>query len=154
MTLFGLAIVRRQLEGGEYAFADQVFEGKLPPRDRIWVSSSPDAPPDGSYLVDLGAAAEDPTADGQLFVSEMTHVWYLHNTTLDRWARPLRGLDDGDGIPPPPTTPWADFSVEQKAATVATWFAAHIGHGLDSMPALHDPYFRFIHLVRQGITGD
>jgi hypothetical protein len=175
-------IEHRQLEGWEYDVADQVFQGKLPPRERIWLTDGtgvhkhpfikgskgrefvfPLGPGDDDpVLVNLGEAFEDPTTfandknptPGQLFIHEMTHVWDLHNTGLDKRKWLLRGTKDGNYTVPPATTPWADFGLEQKASTVEEWYARHIGHGLDSNPALHDAYFKFIHLVRLGVTGD
>jgi hypothetical protein len=117
--------------------------------------------PDGPYLINLGDAFDDPTAfvndaypePGQLFIHELTHVWHLAHTSIDARTWLLRGMRDED-YDPEPGTPWGDFGIEEKAATVDRWYRAHRAEGLDSRPAFTDPYYQYIHLMRTGVTDD
>jgi hypothetical protein len=167
----------------EYAFADQVFKGSLPPRERILLTDAagakkhpfslgakgrefvfPVGPADSDqpYIVNIGEAFEHPTTHtkdnypvpGQTLIHELTHVWHLFHTGMGEQQWLLKGIGDGDYDPPPPGTPWGDFGIEEKAATVDQWFAAHIAQGLDSNPALDDPYYPYIHKVRTKVTDD
>jgi hypothetical protein len=172
----------RELDEDEWAFVDQVFQGTLPPRERILLTDAVGAKKhpfsrsakgrefvfpvsddeDTPILVNIGEAFEHPTTHsdedypvaGQVLIHEMTHVWHVFNTHMSHYEWLRKGITDGNYDPPPAATPWSDFGIEQKAATVDKWFAAHIAQGLDTSAALHDPYFKFIHLVRTRVTGD
>jgi hypothetical protein len=175
-------VQHRTLEPWEYDFFDRVFRGTLPDRslilltDALGLKKHPFSPgakgrafvfptsddPDAPVIVNVGEAYESPTTftkdgyetPGQLLVHELTHVWHLHNTHLSGREWLARAIPDGDYDPPPATTPWEDFGVEEKAATVDGWFARHVAVGLDSSAAHEDDYYPLIHKVRTRDTGD
>ncbi len=155
----------RKMTGDETAFVDQVFTGQVP-YGQIWLTNLSNGgraftwpSPDGSILMNLGDAFDDPRnyadpngsykAKGQLLVHETTHAWQITHATFplglacDRLKDP--SYDYG-----PPGPPFSTFTVEGQASIVDDWFAgnrvAQSGHsagtGNEMDPA--DPFFPYI----------
>jgi len=128
----------------DYAFADLVFRGTLPPRNMITLTNlagaggrkfvAPNA--DGGVLVNLGDAFSDRPGvpmrktggryqvPGQLLIHELVHAWQLaRNSFVPGYV--CRGAQKSDYNPLPAGSPWGDFDLEQQAATVDQWFGRH-----------------------------
>lgn len=136
-----LLVRQRTISAEEYAFADVVFRGTLPPREKITLTNTaglsgrpftaPNA--DDGVLVNLGdeafsfpggpmfATSARYPVPGQLLVHELTHAWQL---ACDGFipGYVCRGASKSDYRPPAPGTPWGEFDLEQQAATVDEWF--------------------------------
>jgi hypothetical protein len=155
----------RKITGDEMAFVDQVFTGQVP-YGQIWLTNLSNGgraftwpSPDGSILMNLGEAYDDPRnyadpngsykAKGQLLVHETTHAWQITHATFplglacDRLKDP--SYDYG-----PPGPPFSTFTVEGQASIVDDWFAGNrvaksghpVGTGNEMDPA--DPFFPYI----------
>lgn len=138
----------------EYAFADLVFRGTLPPMNMIRLTNlaggggRPFTAPnlDGEILVNLGdeAYSHQPggpmrytsdhyPAPGQLLIHELTHAWQLaRNGSVPGYV--CRGAQKSDYTPLPPGSPWGDFDLEEQAATVDQWFGRHAKNHVDGKP--------------------
>jgi hypothetical protein len=148
-----LGSTERELSQGEYDFADEVFRGTLPPRDKIRLTDTIGAGDnaftfpryDGKITLNMGPTAfADPRAYkgqkrnpdgsqgsyGRTFIHEMTHACQIeHGTDLDYLARGLaaKGCDAlGDAYLYGPAGPdWLDaYGLEQQAQIVGDWFSA------------------------------
>jgi hypothetical protein len=148
-------IVRhRTLTSAEEAFANQVFQGTLPSRDRLVLTNLaavtgraftwPNV--DGSILLNMvnNSAYDDPVhfkkspgdPEGRLFIHELTHAWQMAHT-------PFMPMTICDGItghlitepidgksayynPGVPGLPWGDYNMEQQAVIVHMWFNGQV----------------------------
>lgn len=148
-------IVRhRTLTPEEEMFAAQVFQGTLPPGNRIVLTNLaavtgraftwPNV--DGSILLNLvdNTAYDDPvryqkSADdvpGRLFIHELTHAWQMAHSSF----MPMTICDgitghlitepiDGKTAyynPGAPGLPWRDYTMEQQAVIVHMWFTGQV----------------------------
>jgi hypothetical protein len=141
----------------EYAFADLVFRGQLPPRKMITLTNLAGAGGraftapnlDGGVLVNLGdeAFSHQPGGPmryttsvrdgypipGQLLIHELTHAWQLaQNGFVPGYV--CRGAQKSDYKPLPPGSPWGDFDLEEQAATVDQWFGQHAKNHVSLVP--------------------
>ncbi len=156
-----LGTERRTLTEQEYAVADEVFAGTLPPRgdllltDAVGAEDRPFTWPrfDGKVMVNLGPAAyADPLAHRGLLIHELTHAWQIENHpsgaawVADALVTQLGHSLSGEGYEPGPAgPPWEEFNLEQQATIVERWFTAGRRHT--------DPYYRYIEgNVRLGST--
>jgi len=157
-----LATKEQTLSQADYDFANQVFRGSLPPREKIVVSNSigaggrPFTYPrfDGKIVLNLGDHYTHPRGyttskrpvPGQLLIHELVHVWQYHNNAAAisyvgdaLWARVREDYDPGKVL----SEPWDSFGLEEQATIVDKWFERH--HlNLDGPAALKDQAFRFI----------
>lgn len=159
----------RLLTDDEYAFADTVFQGTLPPREKIFVTNlSHDGGRkytwpnlDGSVLLNLNDAFDDPmhfadpsyTTRGQVLIHELTHAWQIWTKSFVPGILCKSVFGPGSYDYGPAGPPWSDFGLEQQAAIVDHWFGKYAGMwnttadviaNLGSQAALHDPYFGYI----------
>jgi hypothetical protein len=147
----------RAMREEEEIFADAVFAGTLPPRERIRITNLSGLGgkpfvtkvPDGSYLVNLASddAFEDPIGwvdpddpndrPGRLFIHELTHVWDVRRASSSfRWIAEA-GPDAlfGSHDVPGPDEEFERLSPEGKAAVVAeAWYVSNIVVGPDGRP--------------------
>jgi hypothetical protein len=164
------ALIRhRQLTDDEYNFADTVFKGTLPPKDRIYVTNLswddgrkytwPEL--DGSIILNMGDAFDDPVhasstgyaTKGQVFIHEMTHAWQIHTASfvpgiLCRKITQTSSYEYGSA-----GGSWSDYGLEQQGAIVDQWFGRYawgwtnlqdVINKLSSNDAVTDPYFGYI----------
>lgn len=118
-------------------------------------------PIDGSILVNLGDALENPNpigyknnaypSAGQVFIHELTHAWQIANTSFmpgllcdavvhrDYNYRDENNLSNTDWS----KRDWSSFNLEQQAHIVDDWFEAY-SSDVNSINALNDPAFHFI----------
>ncbi len=160
----------RELTQDEYDFADHaVFQGTLPPRDRIVLTDTIGGNDraftfprfDGKITVNMGAACyDDPRTYrvdhpdprkkrvyGETFVHELVHAWQIQHAPTDlglladALASKVCEATGGDPYEYGAAGPaFSEFNLEQQASIVAGWFAGRQGAALD--PA--GPYFRYV----------
>ena len=134
------ALIRhRSMTQQEYDFANLVFQGTLPGRDRFFITNltRPTArfytwpEIDGSIVLNLGDEAFDSPMTfsrpgymtrGQVFIHEMTHAWQIQTKSF------IPGLACKELFQTSTYTvgqlgkPWSDYGIEQQAALVDQWF--------------------------------
>ncbi len=174
-TAVELALKHRKLTDRpeEVAFADRVFQGRLP-LDRIVLTNMlgmgrrPFTMPSvgDTILVNLGAGFDDPIrytgkgdpdkprtqAAGQLFIHELTHAWQIDTTFF------LPGLMCGAVLNQSttvggnmnvyrygaPDREFGRFNLEQQASIVDDWFGASGPQASNAPLSETSPYFRYI----------
>lgn len=139
----------RQISDHEYEFANLVFGGSLPDRDRIIltnVSGLEDAKfvvpnGDGRFLVNLTKEVFDypggpilyhktDRAPGELLIHELTHVWQNVHTNFHPYmmcrfvGTQILAGDAAYRLPAADTKLW-EIGTEELAVLVATWFRNH-----------------------------
>jgi len=157
-----LATKEVTLSQADYDFANQVFRGSLPPREKIVLTNSlggggrPFTYPrfDGKIVLNLGDHYTNPRGyitdkrpkPGQLLIHELVHAWQYHNNAAAisyvgdaLWARLSEDYNPGRVL----SEPWDSFGLEEQATIVDRWFAAY-HQNLDAPDALRDQAFRFI----------
>lgn len=176
-ALVRLATDERELTVEEYAYADRVFKGSLPPRSDIRITDATGAGGhhytfprfDRKIVLNLGDDWKNPIqayvdrdrAEGQHFIHELTHAWQYHNDptyleyVADGIAGRLKTFAPGEEY----TEDWSSYNIEQQGVIVDRWFGEHHNgtnadddHGLSSKAARRDPRFRYIELLRRGRT--
>jgi hypothetical protein len=167
-VVFGIAagavtdalIQHRHLRQDEYDFAQVVFDGTLPPIEKIFVTDLshdggrkytwPNV--DGNILLNLGDAFDDPVhhaegngkkgdayvTQGQVFIHELTHAWQIARLNFAPGLI-CRSVTGGSSYTPgPPDGNWhSDFGLEQQAAVVDRWFG-YYGFGWTDPADLKD----------------
>lgn len=139
----------RDVTPAEYAFADTVFSGTLPPIDRLKISDSyrhNEKPPgyraytyprsDDTIVLNMGQAWADPLnynvpaqVHGQTFIHEMTHAWQIHNLDdLGLYAQfwntfVASDLDNAYDFGNADGVAFGDLNLEQQASVVDHWFS-------------------------------
>jgi hypothetical protein len=142
----------RELTQEEIDFAEPVFAGTLPPRDRLVLTDTIGGEGrffvfpryDGKITINMGPDAfADPRKYGTRFIHELTHTWQIHHTNMDLswladalatqvcYSLTREGYDPGPAGPP-----FSDFNLEQQATIVERWFAA----GME----VNHQYYRYI----------
>ena len=150
----------RPMTPQEWAWAGKVFGSELPPPDLIWIinlkspKDSAFTSKDGNrFLVHLGAEAfadpmgdvnDDPApAPGKTFIHELTHVWdAAHSGFLWEYPAVFAQLDLPDEVPDG-SEAWGKLDTEEKAVTIADWYARFHGN-LDSPAATTDDLFHYV----------
>jgi hypothetical protein len=146
-----VTVRQRHLRDSEKAFADTVFQGRVP-FDRVLLTNLVglgDRPfttpaPGGTILVNIGKGFDDPVAytgkggdavnvnaPGQLLIHELTHAWQIANEsfTPEYYCRAVStavGTLDGDMSAyayGPAGGSWSSFGTEQQGSIVDQWFA-------------------------------
>jgi hypothetical protein len=159
----------RSMTPEEGTFIDQVFKGTVPYHQVVLTSLTgvggrPFTFPniDGSILVNLGAAFNDPThsqsdgqndtneAPGELFIHELTHAWQIaHNSFTTGWICNALGTQASNSTGSnvyaygPAGPSWGSFNIEQQAMIVQQWYAGTRNGSAGPMKQ-NDPYFRYI----------
>ncbi|MGM9473435.1 hypothetical protein ACS5PJ_15710 [Pseudarthrobacter sp. YS3] len=157
----------RELTGDEYDWANnQVFAGKLPPRDRLVLTDTIGAGNraftfprfDGKITINMGPDSfDDPRqyevasgsrSYGEVFIHELTHAWQIAHTPMDLAlladALASKICEAGGGNPytyGAAGQPYGDFNLEEQAQIVSDWFS-----GRKSPPPMdtNSPYFPYI----------
>jgi hypothetical protein len=168
----------RKMTPGEMAFADKVFAGQVP-YDRIWLTNLSNGrraftwpSPDGSILMnlgltDLGDAYSNPvlfaqssgsyTAQGQLFIHELTHAWQIAHSSFPLGLACERVIDPSYNYGPP-GPPFSLFTVEGQASIVDDWFAGNrqqqSGHPSGTGKAMDEQDVYFPYIVNNIRSGD
>ena len=160
------ALVRqRPLTAEEMAFAERVFGGTLPKKERLILTNlhslhnraftMPSLSDD--IMLNVGPAFERPLVythnsyirPGQLLIHELTHAWQIHHKTfVPAWVcsgiitqaknSGASSYKYGEAGPL-----WKDFNIEQQGAIVDQWFGgSRVANQTPEDPG--DPYFRYI----------
>lgn len=162
-------VAHKQLTEEQYQFANIVFSGTLPPRERIYVTNLSTSSGrfftwpnvDQSILLNLGAAFDDPvnflndpyTIAGQAFIHELTHAWQYQTKSFTTGVICKYVSQTRTYVVESAGKAWQDYGVEQQAAIVDHWYAtyardwvtpADVAARLSANDAITDPYFRFI----------
>lgn len=146
-------IKQRLITKAEYDLANGVFQGTLPPMDKIMLTNlsgiggraftMPGA--DKMIYVNLGDDYDDPVnhpptyngsypMPGQLLVHELTHVWQIYNASflpgfvcegIVNQANYNIGQNVYQYGPPGPA--WSEFNLEAQGAIVDQWFGGNFG---------------------------
>jgi hypothetical protein len=164
-------VKHRPLSDAEQSFAMQVFGDTLPFERVILTNLSgangqefvaPNV--DGSILLNMGLGFADPighkdpprgyTADGQIYIHELTHVWQIAHEDLVSaffWKAALDKLGGHANYTyGPPGPAWSEFGLEGQATVVDEWFAGTITRAATPLPTRRpkmnpaDPYFGYI----------
>lgn len=142
-------IKHRQIRQDEYDFAQVVFLGTLPPREKLYATNLshgggrkytwPNV--DGNILLNLGDAFDDPVhhaegnsttpgdsyiTQGQVFIHELTHAWQIARFNFIP-GLVCRAVTGGSSYTRGPAdADWhSDFGLEQQAAVVDHWFGQY-----------------------------
>ncbi|MGF9812153.1 hypothetical protein, partial [Bacillus toyonensis] len=162
----------RKITQEEYDFANLVFKGTLPTRERITLTNMTGlsgrlfATPniDGGVILNLGdniyqnpmraTHGEKYPTPGEVFIHELVHAWQLaRDSFIPGWV--CKGATSSE-YSPQPGQPWDDMNIEQKATVVNMWYRAATGTAtwttfqqldelLNSPAALRHPLFTHIH---------
>ena len=155
------AIKHRKLNDEEWAMADWVFNGQLPPRGNIRLTNFGVPKHSGffdraitfpaianQYYINLGAAYRHRSsiADGPLLLHELTHVWQGRNKLI-RDVQILVAAKDRDydyrlG------RQWHDYGIEQQGKIVEDWAEGEVENGSPhraSPLSIGSPLFRYVH---------
>jgi len=173
-----LATDERELTPEEYAYADRVFKGSLPPRSDIRITDATGAGGahytyprfDRKIVLNMGDDWKSPIqayqgregrAEGQHFIHEMTHAWQYRNNpsyleyVVDGLAGRLKTYAPGEEY----TENWDTYNIEQQARIVERWFGQHHhgndpdnDYGLSDQAARKDDRFTYIELLRRART--
>jgi len=144
----------REIFEVEYDFANsEVFNGTLPPRERIFLTDTIGGSGrqftfpriDTKITVNLGPQIyENPLGkeNAHILIHELTHAWQLQNTLSEAEyvmnAIKCQLMGDAAYVIPDPLPPFAELNMEQQAQLVEDWFM------LSSAERLTDPYYRYI----------
>jgi hypothetical protein len=147
-------IQQRQISKEEYDFANNVFQGTLPPMDQIVLTSlyglsgraftMPGL--DGKIYVNLGPAYFNPLTytndgyprNGELLIHELTHAWQILHRTFTPGLicdaivayTQKTVLGQNPYSYGAPDVPWASYNPEAQGAIVDQWFGG-IATGTD-----------------------
>jgi len=138
-------VKHRKLSEEEYDFANVVYQGTLPPIDRITMTNlsgiggrafvAPNA--DGTVLMNISdevysfpggpivATHGNYPVPGQVLIHELAHAWQLQrNGFVPGYV--CSGATSSNYQPPAAGSNWSsDFNIEQQATTVDQWFQRH-----------------------------
>lgn len=148
-----LGASERPLTDAEYQWAQTIFAGTLPPKEKMVItdtiggSNRPFVFPrfDGKITLNLGATMfSNPIgADAKTFVHELVHAWQIEHVPFDlAWladalsTQLCHSLGASSYNPGNPGPPFHRFNLEQQAEIVELWF--HDGMRVD------DPWYRYI----------
>jgi hypothetical protein len=162
-------IKHRTMTDEEYRFANTVFDGTLPPKDRIFLTNLSHGGGrkytwpslDGSVIVNLNTAFDDPMhsfdsdypTKGQSFIHELTHAWQIQTKSFLPGIICKRVFGTSSYDFGPAGQAWSEFGLEQQAAIVDAWFGKYAGmwntiedvvKNLATQDAVRDPYFGYI----------
>ena len=162
-------IKQRTISGAEYEFANKVFGGTLPQKEKIVITNmtglggSAFVIPgvDGKIYMNLGNGYDDPIKyrldqyprDGQVFIHEMTHVWQVHHSKFipglicsgisNQTSNMVGGEVYTVGAP---GELWSNINLESQASIVDQWFegrqTVHVPKRAAEDP--NDPYYFYI----------
>nr|WP_298830182.1 hypothetical protein [uncultured Planococcus sp.] len=165
-------VKHRPMSVEEYAFANLVFKGTLPPRERIILTNltglggrifvAPNI--DGGVLLNLGdevfqnpmgttRGSNYPTP-GEVFIHELVHAWQLERDSfIPGWV--CKGATSSEYTPKSGQA-WNTMNIEQKATVVNLWYrAATIGETWTNLQKLEElltrpkvlqnEYFHYVH---------
>ncbi len=164
----GAAVIKyRTISDAEYAFANRIFKGQLPPQSQLILTNvaSTDSNADGgrkftmpnvdgSILLNLGEACfHDPMnwagtvnyfRPGQCFIHELTHAWQIYHRTslgvLCDFVTKRRAAVDADAYHyGTPDTAFVDFGLEQQAHIVDDWYGGSRTAAFGHTSNMNDP---------------
>jgi hypothetical protein len=164
-------VKHRQLTAEEYRFANTVFGGTLPARERLFVTNLshgggrkytwPEL--DGSVVLNLDDAFADPMhfanpqsrypTRGQVFIHELAHAWQIKTEDFIPGLLCKAVFETGSYEYGLTGQAWHDFGLEQQASIVDQWFGKFANgwntiedviSKLGSAQAAGDPRFRYI----------
>nr|MBF0686052.1 hypothetical protein [Pseudomonas sp.] len=147
-------VKQRKLSQEEYDFANVVYQGTLPPIDKITITNlsgiggrafvAPNA--DGTVLVNItdemynfpggpivATRGDKYPVPGQVLIHELAHAWQLErNGFVPGYV--CAGATSSTYQPPAAGSNWSsDFNIEQQATAVDQWFQRH-AMGWNTMP--------------------
>jgi hypothetical protein len=137
----------RELSQAEYDFAQPVFAGMLPARNRLILTDTIGGDNraftwprfDGKITINMGAESYDDPRNyhiangskkyGETFIHELVHAWQIHYASMDVALLAdafASKVCEASGISPynygAAGAPFSDFNLEQQAKIVANWF--------------------------------
>lgn len=175
------AIQHRTISNDEYAFANRIFKGTLPPQNQLILTNiaSPDSNADGgrkftlpnvdgSILLNLGEACfQNPMLwagtvnyrrPGQVLIHELTHAWQIYHRSsvgvLCDFVTKRRASVSADAYAyGTPDTPFHSFGLEQQAHIVDDWFGGSRSnqYGHTASKAQEDMQDPFFHYIANNI---